>query len=166
MVRSPIRDFSTKYVEISDRATPVLNVLDSCVASGNHLPDLRRVVPHSDTEPILRLSLACTCRLLQHNVRATSLVSLCLAETWLSSTALYGLIVFYGLTKDELKDKRPLAKFLAIKLIVVLTFYQSFLVSYESGCDGIRPQIFHSLPCWKDTSSMVCPVQPPPHATH
>lgn len=45
------------------------------------------------------------------------------------SFALYGLIVFYGLTKEELAGKRPLAKFLAIKLIVMATFYQSFVVS-------------------------------------
>jgi len=57
-------------------------------------------------------------------------------ETWRFSVALYGLIVFYGLTKDELKGKRPLAKFLAIKLIVFFTFYQAFVVSYESISDG------------------------------
>ncbi|KAK7679016.1 hypothetical protein QCA50_017960 [Cerrena zonata] len=39
--------------------------------------------------------------------------------------ALYGLLMFYGLTKDELKGRRPLAKFLAIKLIVMFTFYQA-----------------------------------------
>ncbi|KAI0690362.1 organic solute transporter Ostalpha-domain-containing protein [Cytidiella melzeri] len=45
------------------------------------------------------------------------------------SIALYGLFVFYGLTKDELVGKKPLAKFLSIKLIVMFTFYQSFVVS-------------------------------------
>ncbi|WVQ71333.1 hypothetical protein IAR50_000861 [Cryptococcus sp. DSM 104548] len=45
------------------------------------------------------------------------------------SVALYGLIVFYVLCKDELKGKKPLNKFLAIKLIVFFTFYQSFLFS-------------------------------------
>jgi hypothetical protein len=44
------------------------------------------------------------------------------------SFALYGLIVFYGLTKEELRGRRPLAKFLSIKLIVMFTFYQSFVV--------------------------------------
>ena len=44
------------------------------------------------------------------------------------SIALYGLLVFYGLTKDELKSRRPLAKFLTIKLIVMFTWYQSFVV--------------------------------------
>lgn len=46
--------------------------------------------------------------------------------------ALYGLLIFYGLTKDELKGKKPLAKFLSIKLIVMFTFYQSFVVSLQS----------------------------------
>ena len=42
--------------------------------------------------------------------------------------ALYGLILFYDLTKEELAGRRPLAKFLSIKLIVFFTFYQSFIV--------------------------------------
>jgi hypothetical protein len=50
------------------------------------------------------------------------------------SVALYGLWVFYNLTKQELNGKRPLAKFLAIKLIVFFTFYQAFVVS----CRGIE----------------------------
>jgi len=48
------------------------------------------------------------------------------------SVALYGLFLFYGLTKEELEGRRPLAKFLAIKLIVMFTFYQSFIVSYPA----------------------------------
>lgn len=44
------------------------------------------------------------------------------------SIALYGLVLFYGLTKEELAGHRPLAKFLSIKLIVMFTFYQSFVV--------------------------------------
>ena len=47
------------------------------------------------------------------------------------SIALYGLILFYGLTKEELAGRRPLAKFLSIKLIVMFTFYQSFVVSFS-----------------------------------
>jgi len=49
------------------------------------------------------------------------------------SVALYGLLVFYGLTKHELEGRRPLAKFLAIKLIVMFTFYQSFIISALEG---------------------------------
>jgi hypothetical protein len=45
--------------------------------------------------------------------------------------ALYGLILFYGLMKEELAGNRPLAKFLSIKLIVMFTFYQSFVVSHN-----------------------------------
>ncbi|KAG6810571.1 hypothetical protein H0H92_011297 [Tricholoma furcatifolium] len=47
--------------------------------------------------------------------------------------ALYGLLVFYGLMSDELKGRRPLAKFLCIKLIVMFTFYQSFVFSALEG---------------------------------
>lgn len=45
-----------------------------------------------------------------------------------SSVALYGLILFYALTKEELAGRQPLAKFLSIKLIVFFTFYQGFVV--------------------------------------
>jgi hypothetical protein len=45
------------------------------------------------------------------------------------SIALYGLILFYGLTKEELVGRRPLAKFLSIKLIVMFTWYQGFVFS-------------------------------------
>ncbi|KAJ7188182.1 organic solute transporter Ostalpha-domain-containing protein [Mycena filopes] len=45
------------------------------------------------------------------------------------SCALYGLLLFYSLTKDELKGRRPLSKFLSIKLIVMFTWYQSFVFS-------------------------------------
>jgi Organic solute transporter Ostalpha len=44
------------------------------------------------------------------------------------SLALYGLLLFYGLVHQELEGRRPLAKFLAIKLIVMATFYQGFVV--------------------------------------
>jgi hypothetical protein len=43
------------------------------------------------------------------------------------SIALYGLILFYDLTKEEIAGRRPLAKFLSIKLVVMFTFYQSFV---------------------------------------
>ncbi|KAL4064689.1 organic solute transporter Ostalpha-domain-containing protein [Scleroderma yunnanense] len=49
------------------------------------------------------------------------------------SVALYGLLLFYGLTKEELVGRRPLAKFLAIKLIVMFTFYQSFIFTSMEG---------------------------------
>ena len=44
------------------------------------------------------------------------------------SVALYGLFLFYDLTKEELAGRRPLAKFVSIKLIIFFTFYQSFMV--------------------------------------
>lgn len=43
------------------------------------------------------------------------------------SVALYGLVVFYVLCKDELKGRKPLAKFMGIKMIVFFTFYQAWL---------------------------------------
>ncbi|KAF5376902.1 hypothetical protein D9615_007209 [Tricholomella constricta] len=49
------------------------------------------------------------------------------------SIALYGLLVFYGLMADELKGRRPLAKFMCIKLIVMFTFYQAFVFGALEG---------------------------------
>jgi hypothetical protein len=64
------------------------------------------------------------------------------------SVALYGLILFYSLTREELEGRRPFAKFLSIKLIVMFTFYQSFVVrphvlSYAAFADPFDT----SAPC-------------------
>ncbi|KAF7290762.1 hypothetical protein MIND_01317000 [Mycena indigotica] len=60
--------------------------------------------------------------------------------------ALYGLLLFYGLTKEELSDKRPLAKFLCIKLIVMFTFYQTFVFSMLEG------RVIHETIYWSETN--------------
>jgi Organic solute transporter Ostalpha len=74
------------------------------------------------------------------------------------SIALYGLLVFYGLTAEELKGRRPLAKFLAIKLIVMFTFYQSFVAStciiHFLASLAIQ---FSSFMPWKTGLFMACP---------
>lgn len=62
------------------------------------------------------------------------------------SIALYGLVLFYSLTKEELEGRRPLAKFLAMKLIVIFTFYQSFLLSALAG------KAIHATKYWTATN--------------
>lgn len=72
--------------------------------------------------------------------------------------ALYGLFLFYGLTKEELAGRRPLAKFLSIKLIVMFTFYQSFVVSYPPPSrllQFVTPRVTCSLAPWKAELSKV-----------
>lgn len=60
--------------------------------------------------------------------------------------ALYGLLLFYGLTKEELAGRRPLAKFLAIKLIVMFTFYQSFVFTALEG------RVIHATQYWTEAN--------------
>ena len=67
----------------------------------------------------------------------------------LLSIALYGLLIFYGLMNEELKDRRPMAKFLSIKLIVMFTFYQSFVVRLSH--DNLQ------LRTWLNFSILVSP---------
>ncbi|KAJ3813928.1 DUF300-domain-containing protein [Lentinula aff. lateritia] len=62
------------------------------------------------------------------------------------SVALYGLFLFYGLTKEELIGRRPLAKFLAIKLIVMFTWYQSFVF------DALEGRVIHATQYWTETN--------------
>ncbi|KAJ3718494.1 organic solute transporter Ostalpha-domain-containing protein [Lentinula raphanica] len=62
------------------------------------------------------------------------------------SVALYGLFLFYGLTKEELAGRRPLAKFLAIKLIVMFTWYQSFVF------DALEGRVIHATEYWTETN--------------
>ena len=54
------------------------------------------------------------------------------------SVALYGLLVFYGLMAPELEGRRPVAKFLSVKLIVMFTFYQAFMVRQISLLFPVR----------------------------
>jgi len=69
------------------------------------------------------------------------------AADFLSITiALYGLLLFYGLSKDELRGRQPLAKFLAIKGIVMATFYQSFIFDMLAG------RVIHATKYWTETN--------------
>ncbi|KAF8633265.1 hypothetical protein AX17_004441 [Amanita inopinata Kibby_2008] len=62
------------------------------------------------------------------------------------SIALYGLLLFYNLTKEDLRGRRPLAKFLAIKLLVFFTFYQNFLF------DVLQVRVIHATRYWTKTN--------------
>ncbi|WWC68309.1 uncharacterized protein I206_102233 [Kwoniella pini CBS 10737] len=72
------------------------------------------------------------------------------------SIALYGLIVFYVLCKDELKGRKPLNKFLAIKLIVFFTFYQSFVFSVLQNYGVIHGTILWTATNVSDGLSALC----------
>ncbi|KAI0668072.1 DUF300-domain-containing protein [Trametes maxima] len=62
------------------------------------------------------------------------------------SIALYGMLVFYGLTKDELKGRKPLSKFMSIKLIVMFTFYQGLVFSALEG------RVIKATQYWTETN--------------
>ncbi|KAH9850854.1 DUF300-domain-containing protein [Lenzites betulinus] len=62
------------------------------------------------------------------------------------TVALYGLLIFYGLTKDELKGRKPLSKFLSIKLIVMFTFYQSLVF------DALEGHVIKASKYWTTTN--------------
>jgi len=47
--------------------------------------------------------------------------------------ALYSLILFYIVTKDELTPWRPLGKFLCVKGVVFFTFFQSILINVAAS---------------------------------
>ncbi|WWD18220.1 hypothetical protein CI109_102670 [Kwoniella shandongensis] len=72
------------------------------------------------------------------------------------SVALYGLIVFYVLCKGELKGRKPLSKFLAIKLIVFFTFYQSFLFSILQSHNVIKATAYWTATNVSDGLSALC----------
>lgn len=77
-------------------------------------------------------------------------MSLTGANTEHNSIALYGLLLFYGLMKEELRGKRPMAKFLSIKLIVMFTFYQSFVVGATIAAWFPFVLTRHSSKPWRD----------------
>jgi len=70
--------------------------------------------------------------------------------------ALYGLFVFYTLTRQELKGRRPLAKFMAIKLIVFATFYQGFVFSILSKTGTIKASTYWTVDNVANGLSALC----------
>ncbi|KAF0733721.1 hypothetical protein Ae201684P_002552 [Aphanomyces euteiches] len=54
---------------------------------------------------------------------------ICLILTLSQSWALYCLVIFYYATADELAPMKPYFKFMAIKMIIFFTFWQSMLIS-------------------------------------
>ncbi|KAF0685024.1 Aste57867_23053 [Aphanomyces stellatus] len=63
---------------------------------------------------------------------------LTVSQTW----ALYCLILFYHGCSDELRPMRPLPKFLAVKMIIFFTFWQSIMIGMLSRF-GIISESWH-----------------------
>ncbi|VDD94269.1 unnamed protein product [Enterobius vermicularis] len=55
------------------------------------------------------------------------------------SIALYGLILFYTATRDLLSPYRPVLKFLTVKSIIFLSFWQGFFIEVLSLTSAIDP---------------------------
>ncbi|KAI5474436.1 hypothetical protein MNV49_003269 [Pseudohyphozyma bogoriensis] len=72
------------------------------------------------------------------------------------SVALYGLIVFYALVKEQLAGKKPLTKFLSIKGIVMITFYQSFIFSVLEDYGVIKATEFWTATNVADGLQALC----------
>ncbi|GAA6058754.1 hypothetical protein JCM10212_001870 [Sporobolomyces blumeae] len=72
------------------------------------------------------------------------------------TVALYGLIVFYALVKEQLAGKRPLAKFLCIKLVVMVLFYQTFVFGVLQSHGVIKATEFWTATNVADGLSALC----------
>ncbi|GJN87385.1 hypothetical protein Rhopal_000334-T1 [Rhodotorula paludigena] len=72
------------------------------------------------------------------------------------SVALYGLIVWYALVKERLAGKRPLAKFLSIKIVVMLLFYQNFVFSVLASHGVIKETEYWTTQNVSDGLSALC----------
>ncbi|MFH4984147.1 hypothetical protein AB6A40_010856 [Gnathostoma spinigerum] len=55
------------------------------------------------------------------------------------SLALYGLILFYAATRDLLSPYRPVLKFLTVKSVIFLSFWQGFLLAVLGSTSAIDP---------------------------
>ncbi|GAA5936016.1 OSTA/TMEM184 family protein [Sporobolomyces koalae] len=72
------------------------------------------------------------------------------------SVALYGLIVFYALVKEQLRGRKPLAKFLCIKFVVMILFYQSFVFSVLQSHGVIKATEYWTATNVADGLSALC----------
>jgi len=57
--------------------------------------------------------------------------------------AMYALVLFYVVAKDELKVYNPVPKFLSIKFIIMMSFWQSIFVS-----GLVRVKVIHDTSLW------------------
>ena len=79
-----------------------------------------------------------------------------------SSVALYALLVFYTLTKENLEGRQPLAKFLSIKLIIFFTFGKrrqfntAFLKAYHMERSRIFVQYLAKSQCHQGYDLLDC----------
>ena len=121
-----IRFDSARYALRIGCSSVLAHVHHSALYGGHDMPSLQCVVRLRVLQRSLCRGISGLGGFRQHQVHPTYALPSC-ADGY-SSIALYGLILFYGLTKEELAGRRPLAKFLSIKLIVMFTFYQSFMV--------------------------------------
>ncbi|PWN19446.1 DUF300-domain-containing protein, partial [Microstroma glucosiphilum] len=72
------------------------------------------------------------------------------------SIALYALIVLYALIREDLKGRRPLAKFLSVKAAIFLTFYQSFIFSFLQDKGVIKATEYWTATNVSDGLSALC----------
>ncbi|UZJ50989.1 hypothetical protein CBS101457_000309 [Exobasidium rhododendri] len=70
--------------------------------------------------------------------------------------ALYGLIVLYVLIKDNLQGRKPLAKFLTIKLVVFFVFYQGFVFDILADRGVIKATEYWTTANISDGLSALC----------
>ncbi|CAE6480266.1 unnamed protein product [Rhizoctonia solani] len=59
-------------------------------------------------------------------------------DTKIDRTAMYGLLLFYTLTREELNGHRPLLKFAIIKVVVALSVTQEFVFRLLHSSDTIK----------------------------
>jgi hypothetical protein len=90
----------------------------------------------------------------KYNVLCPSQYSIHFAAAYLDavdfvsfSIALYALVLFYILTRENLAGRQPIAKFASIKLIVFFTFYQGFIFSILESHNVIK-----ATPYWTSTN--------------
>ncbi|TIA88846.1 hypothetical protein E3P99_02383 [Wallemia hederae] len=100
------------------------------------------VLQYAILRPLLSIiSIICEAE----DVLCSSTYSVHFAEVYITaidfvsiSVALYALIIFYTITKEDLAGKKPLAKFLSIKLLVFFTFYQGFIFDQLAEHDVLK----------------------------
>jgi hypothetical protein len=73
---------------------------------------------------------------------------------------MYFLVLFYHVTKNELKPFNPMSKFLCIKLVIMFAFWQGIVMAFLGWLGVLNEENVHLGKDWKSEEEIGVLVLP------